>query len=464
MRRTVTVLAVLALCAGGAAALYPGSAGAETGPVVTIVAKPPALTAATAAHFEVSGDAATARMWCRVDSETVDCADGTVDVTVDAGGHRFSVTGYDAADSPGPEVEYQWVVDHTTPAAAIGSYGGASLTAPRIVYFDELVTGITAGNVRLRRAGTATDVPSSRTCRDEANVHVSCASKKVRDVLVTPTYPLVPGQLYRISVVGVTDLVGNVNEPVGRTFRASVREQEDSAAAVPRWRRVYDANASGGSYALSDVRGAKATYRFRGTSVAWYAPMGPGFGTADVYVDGVFKTKANFYSPATGGWVYRPLTGLSDTRHTLTFVVRGEKGSPNATGTAVGLDAFRDSGTTKTTPYLVYRWARRTSAQASAGAYVLEDSAGATYSVTFRGRGFTWVTVLGPQMGRARVTIDGADRGTYDNWAASATYGYVRSFGGLADGVHTVAITVLGQRRAAATGTFVAVDRFGIQV
>jgi hypothetical protein len=115
------------------------------------------------------------------------------------------------------------------------------------------------------------------------------------------------------------------------------------------------------------------------------------------------------------------------------------------------------------TPAATYTWARTATSAASGGAFVAEDYAGATYTFTFRGRGVSWVTVLARNMGKATVTIDGVNKGTYDNYSSSTRYGYVRTFTGLTDKTHTVTITVLRQRRSGATGYKVAVDRFAVR-
>jgi hypothetical protein len=51
---------------------------------------------------------------------------------------------------------------------------------------------------------------------------------------------------------------------------------------------------------------------------------------------------------------------------------------------------------------------------------------------------------------------------TVDNYAASPAFGVARSFTGLADGVHTLRIVVLGDARPAADGALVSLDRFAI--
>ena len=49
---------------------------------------------------------------------------------------------------------------------------------------------------------------------------------------------------------------------------------------------------------------------------------------------------------------------------------------------------------------------------------------------------------------------------TVDNFATNPMFGVVRSVSGLAEGVHTLRIVVLGKNRLAADGTLVSIDRF----
>jgi hypothetical protein len=146
----------------------------------------------------------------------------------------------------------------------------------------------------------------------------------------------------------------------------------------------------------------------------------------------------------------------------LKIVVRGLKGSSAATDTQVAVDDFLvGSSTTKETgPGVVYSWASTAASAATGGKYATDDLAGAKYSFSFRGTSVKWVTVLGPRMGEASVYIDGALKGTLNNYAAKLTYGAGHSISGLTDAVHTLQILVLGKHSAPATGSGVAVDGF----
>lgn len=433
------------------------------GPAVSLDAKPAPVVRATTLSFAVSSTAEDlAAFHCTFDGEPVDCADGTADVEVpaDSSPYTFQVYATDDLGNAGATVTYDVFVDYGTPSGVIHTRS-TSLTAPRIVSWDEIVTNVTTQTVRIVVTGTTTPVPATLACRDHANVVVACTGDTVREAVLTPAKPLVPGQRYTVQASGVTDTVGNVMEAESFAFRASTVEQEGTAGATASWRKVALSSALGGSYVVTDVKGATATYEFTGSRLVWYGRRGPQYGTAYVYVDGKAKGTVNFYSSSAGS-TYKVFDGLGSGRHTVKIVVRGAKGSTRGTGTFVAVDAFKVGSTTAATPAARYAWAVRSATAASGGRYAIEDNAGATIVVRFRGTAFSWVTALGPNMGKATVKIDGKPAVTVDNYASSARFGYVRKFGGLTDAVHTVTIRVLGQRRSGATGTAVVFDRFGI--
>ena len=431
-------------------------------PAATLLTKPAALTKATVATFTWAEEAGVSYA-CVLDGADVPCGDGSfTSAALAEGAHTFALTASDDAGNESEPATHTWTVDTTAPVVTVAT-PGPSITAARSVTFSEPVVGVSATTVRLLLTGTTTRVAVSLSCRDAAAAVVSCAAATVRRVVVTPITPLLPGQLHTLTVSGLTDGAGNAAATRSAAFRASTSEQESSAAAKAAWRTVALSAAQGGSYTVARLKGASATYAFTGTGIRWYAVRGRSFGTADVYVDGVLKlAKVNFYSTSAGS-TYKSIGGLTNAKHTLEIVVRGEKGASAGTGTDVAVDAFLVGSTTVTKPAATYGWAVRGATAASGKAYALEDAAGSTYTFRFRGRGVDWVTVLGPTMGKARVAVDGVVKGTYDNWASATKYGVVRSFTGLADKVHTLTITVLGQRRSGATGSHVAVDRFGVR-
>jgi GH25 family lysozyme M1 (1,4-beta-N-acetylmuramidase) len=111
-------------------------------------------------------------------------------------------------------------------------------------------------------------------------------------------------------------------------------------------------------------------------------------------------------------------------------------------------------------PAISYAWRAASKASAKGGRYAVEHRAGATASFAFAGGSVTWYTAVGPDSGKAAVSIDGVRRGTFDGYAARADFGAPRTFDGLGPGSHTITIRVLGRARASATDTQVVVDAF----
>jgi len=104
-------------------------------------------------------------------------------------------------------------------------------------------------------------------------------------------------------------------------------------------------------------------------------------------------------------------------------------------------------------------WQRVGAKAAYGDAFVREHLAGATASYRFRGRAITWLTVTGPDQGKARVYVDGHRKGVVDNYAAARHFRVARTFRHLGTGAHVLTVRVLGLKGAkAGRGTFVSID------
>ena len=142
---------------------------------------------------------------------------------------------------------------------------------------------------------------------------------------------------YRYRVL-VTDRAGNATAWVaGRAFIPRRTQQSSSSIAYRgTWHSVSSASASGGSLKYATAPGARATYRFWGSSIAWVAPKGPSRGSAKVYIDGAYATTVSLYKSS---YVSRSLVyakaWTSNGTHTIKIVVAGTARHPR-----VDIDAF----------------------------------------------------------------------------------------------------------------------------
>ncbi len=93
---------------------------------------------------------------------------------------------------------------------------------------------------------------------------------------------------------------------------------------------------------------------------------------------------------------------------------------------------------------------------ASAGHLRYSDETGARAEFEFYGTGIGWRVAMGPMMGKARASLDGASV-TVDLYRQSAALTALARTG-LPVGTHTLSIEVLGERNPSATGYYVTID------
>lgn len=376
-----------------------------------------------------------------------DDADGYSDATeIEAGTDPF-----DAASVPPPPPPD----DQTRPSVTFDV--STSLTGAHVLTFDEDVRGVTTWNSRLLETGTSIGIGVALACRDADSATVSCADGPVRTMLVTPRAAVTTGEYYTLDLnptgaPRITDITGNHLLHTTTSFRATTVSQEEFGTYL--WRNVTDRGALGGSYVEARNAGDAATFLFSGPGiVTWYATTGPASGRARVYVDGVYRGTYDLWSSTKRYKVPVSSQTVGNGWHTLKIEATGTRRS-GATDSLVSVDGTRVDASLFSSPPLSFAWRRIGN---SGGSWVLNDAGRQGARFRFRGTGVDWYTVAGPGYGKAAVYIDGAYKGTFDQYAATNKLGVRRSFRGLANKVHLMEIVVLAPR-----GRFVAVDRWTV--
>ena len=356
-------------------------------------------------------------------------------------------------------------LDDTPPSVAFAL--PASLDDPVTVTFSEIVHQVTPDNTFLWIPSIGAYPEVELVCRSRKGAQVDCVSGNVRTAVVQPLEPLVLGETYEavvnpaIATVLVVDRSGNPASTTTQGFATPTEVEQDSSAISYAWRNASNVRAHGGSYAVEHRAGATASFAFSGTSVTWYTATGPAQGKAAVSIDGTSRGTFDQYAARAGFQIARSFDGLGAGSHSITVRVLG-RGRSSATDTQVVVDAFRAGGNLVANPELRATWGDVEKAQASGGSLASSDLARASAELTFSGTGVDWFTYRGPDQGRAEVYLDGLLVRTVDNYAATPTFGVTRTFAGLADGVHTLRIMVLGDARPAAKGALVSIDRFAV--
>jgi GH25 family lysozyme M1 (1,4-beta-N-acetylmuramidase) len=336
---------------------------------------------------------------------------------------------------------------------------GGAVTAT----FSEVVHQVTKSNVVVRFQGKSADVPATLTCRSPTGKTVTCSTGNVLSVERRPLEPLLPGQIYSAIVAAdastpIVDAVGNAVSTTSQDFLISTEVEQESPALAYRWPIARNPDAFGRSYSVERLAGASASFTFRGRRVTWYTMTGPAQGKAEVTIDGRSKGTFDQYASSTRFRVPRTFDSLARGEHTITVTVLGRK-TAKAGDRRVSVDAFAVGHDLVANPALEVSWRVARAAEASDGAFATSDLAGASVTLRFAGSALEWTTIRGPDQGRAQVFIDGTLVKTVDGYAPEQTFGVVRSFGGLADGVHTLRIVVTGTSRRSATGALITLDR-----
>ncbi len=209
--------------------------------------------------------------------------------------------------------------------------------------------------------------------------------------------------------------------------------------------------------------GDLAFHQFTGTAVTWLTRKGPSQGIATVSIDGVSKGTVDLYATSAQSFS-KPYTGLAAGAHIIKVVVTGKNAASQGYNTMV--DGFRVGSTVtqETSPRIAYDdWNGISSTSASGGAYRAAATSTSTCSMRFTGTRVDWVTSTGPSAGRARVFIDGVDKGVVDLYAASQVWKVAKIYSGLSSGSHTIKVQALGTKNASSIGTKVIVDGFTVR-
>jgi hypothetical protein len=273
---------------------------------------------------------------------------------------------------------------------------------------------------------------------------------------------------YTFGVPGLYSVVAKITNATSTHGSASIThalmvgskvQETNPVVGLGSWTAVPAAAATqGGIHAGA----GNASLSFQGTRVDYVARTGPNRGIARVTLDGRTLPTEDLYAPVAGSRT-RSLTGLAPGNHVVRVSSSGTR-NPASSSTAISLDEFVVDGTQHvddSSLRVSYSgWAGRQVAGADGGSVRASAVAGSKVRLRFTGTSVAWETATGPDQGIARIMVDGLTVATLDEYSPVATSKVVRSFTGLGAGQHQLQVVVLGQHRAASTGSEVVVDAF----
>ena len=145
-----------------------------------------------------------------------------------------------------------------------------------------------------------------------------------------------PGRASNAIQVSATDCTGNHSAYTPTPTFAVHAPQETAARYRGGWLTGSSSSFYGGHDRHATARGAKATFKFTGASVAWASELGPTRGTAYVAIDGRRVATVHLHKAKVANrQIVFSKTFKKSGAHTLTITVAGTAGHPR-----VDVDAF----------------------------------------------------------------------------------------------------------------------------
>lgn len=120
---------------------------------------------------------------------------------------------------------------------------------------------------------------------------------------------------------------------------AEKRSQETDRPLIwNKWKNKNAAQAAGGAFRYSGKGSVSVT--FEGTSVQWLTAHGPGYGQADVFINGVQQgSRLDLYAPVQQWQVPVEFSGLPWGTHTIEIRATGAR-NVASTGNVIVVDGF----------------------------------------------------------------------------------------------------------------------------
>ena len=255
-------------------------------------------------------------------------------------------------------------------------------------------------------------------------------------------------------------------------------EQNDPAVTYSgNWYSNSSPEHSGGTAALTNTRGSRATLTFNGTGIVWMGVKDNWSGTANVYLDGNM-TVVDTYGSNQYQQPMFAAHGLAPGPHTLAIEVLHERG-PVTQGSWVWIDSFLiengsavPGGVTasagrieESNAAILFSgtWYSNASPIHSGGHAALSMNTGSKVTVSFQGTGVSWIGYRDEWSGVANVYVDGVEKTQIDTYLSpSQAQTTLYAITNLTAGAHTLTIEVTGAQNQSSKGSWIWVDAFNI--
>jgi hypothetical protein len=255
---------------------------------------------------------------------------------------------------------------------------------------------------------------------------------------------------------------------LGAPSSGSFDDTDPTISYVGTWGQNTDVGRFQGTQSFSNISGNTASFTFFGAQIAYVYEAQSNMGHAQISIDGLVVTPdVDEYSSTLKAQQQLLYSGLSSGQHTIQVAVLGSK-DPASSNSYVIVDAFvvppvGDGIYDDVDPVVSYTgtWGHNSDYNRYDGTQSFSDNAGDSASFTFNGTQVAYVYDAQPNLGHVQVRIDGTIvTADLDEYSALLNAQLRMIYPGLSSGTHTITVTILGAKDAAATDSYGTVDAF----
>lgn len=278
---------------------------------------------------------------------------------------------------------------------------------------------------------------------------------------------------YKVSV----DALDIVNGTLTQAARIITRYEQDNLrlSKMGDWATVNAGVYSAGSVIRTKNPGARFYATFYGNQVRWIGTVATTYGRARVSIDGGTPQEVVLTAPATEyNKVVFEKTGLSQNRiHTIVIQPLGTGGTEGL----AAIDAIEVGGGWLQPAWVPAtrvdqknanigwsgRWGVTKNRKFIGGSHKWANSRASSSVIKFEGTGIKWIGKKSRGYGKTRVYLDGAYKGTVDQYRKSTAYRRtIYKSGWLPSGIHTLELRPAGAHSRRSTGNTVGIDSFTV--
>lgn len=232
--------------------------------------------------------------------------------------------------------KWDWLIDGLSGTMLHTTWHGAGVKPPTAVNPDEFI--IDTGNIQQFNY-------FSITTRNSANALIRSYELLISDDNITYTqisageelnklykggvaqltFPQTTGRYWKLLVKSTTGgnftIVSELDAGIRSSTQKIVPPTSDKLFLTGGWVNSATLDAEPSGYIIANNAGEKMVIRFRGESLALYGATGEGYGTADIYVDGVRTEQVDFGSEiAEARKLVFNIENLEEKEHTVEVI------------------------------------------------------------------------------------------------------------------------------------------------